>query len=572
MAKGKNKQLAQWGRDLADELDIAIDDVDEFEEEDEEPDTDEDLAEFERLSARCQELEKEFDRIVLPVGVDEVHLRELRELRANAERALQFTRPDEASRHIERLKREIPRVEETTKRDLEREMGALTDPPGMVEKDGHRAELERIRALVRDAVSKKDYPRAKSEIAHLEREIGRVCSTIAKELTRSLQGVEIPLDLEPSELNEITQQRSGVEGLLKSGKNDEARVGLTKLKQTIVDSVERRKKRRAEIQEILESIGDVDPEGADKSESATLDELRKKARAAVTSGTVSEAEEALQLLQDGLEKTRYQIEQRENNPAYVLEQLEKCAFSKEVDKELTSTWYLKAQSCGAKIAGMLRIKLRQLGIIDPPESSKVTEYTLNLKSGTDHAWIRHTFEGVWKNRRADTAHDNTLAVFASDGEFEAALRAIPKAKNRWRYNSKKGRLEVFVGNVGYYAESIGDTLYLQTFFPRSGGVTYSLADVNRMLKTNPCRTARAFWDMMETRVERMNEARRRFANLPPFPEGATQDEATALNDLYAAVDDAIYKDDNVDNAERWLEALLVKIDEVRKQIAERDEK
>ena len=88
-----------------------------------------------------------------------------------------------------------------------------------------------------------------------------------------------------------------------------------------------------------------------------------------------------------------------------------------------------------------------------------------------------------------------------------------------------------------------------------------------MLRKKPCKSAQLFWEMMDTRVDRMKRVREQLDKVP-YPDGVAEEDGKTLDELHAAVQDAIEALEDVDLAEVRLEALEAAIVEAKKKIDE----
>ena len=98
------------------------------------------------------------------------------------------------------------------------------------------------------------------------------------------------------------------------------------------------------------------------------------------------------------------------------------------------------------------------------EDKKDGDFKIDVKGGDDHAFDRHTREGIWGARKVLTAHPSQVAIFDSADALTKALKEAPTKRSAWKEQGG-GRVDADVGPVHYQGVSLGGTVALFSVYP-----------------------------------------------------------------------------------------------------------
>lgn len=171
--------------------------------------------------------------------------------------------------------------------------------------------------------------------------------------------------------------------------------------------------------------------------------------------------------------------------------------------------------------------------VDQPRRRSEPPYKISTRTGEPHARQRHTHAGIWKAGEALTAHPDSVAVFATDGDFEAALRAMPADPGEWWYVSADRR-DAEVGGVHYQAILLGDTMDLTTCYPMRGK-EYPKGWLNTLLARRRGKSSEAFWAF----AHEVDDLWYELGAIKGFPAGSKDEEVDEIARLREAVRDAL---------------------------------
>lgn len=171
--------------------------------------------------------------------------------------------------------------------------------------------------------------------------------------------------------------------------------------------------------------------------------------------------------------------------------------------------------------------------VDEPRRRSEPPYKVSTRNGEPHARQRHTHAGIWKAGEALTAHPDSVAVFATDGDFDGALRAMPTDPGAWRYFSADRR-DAEVGGVHYQAILLGDTMDLTTCYPMRAR-EYPKGWLNTLLARRRGKSSEAFWAF----ALEVDDLWYELGAIKGFPGGATDEEVGEIDRLRQGVRDAL---------------------------------
>lgn len=200
--------------------------------------------------------------------------------------------------------------------------------------------------------------------------------------------------------------------------------------------------------------------------------------------------------------------------------------------------------------------------VDPPRRRSEPPYKVSVRNGEPHARQRHTFAGIWKARAALTAHPDSVAVFATDGDFEAALRDMPTDSGAWWYVSADRR-DAEVGGVHYQAILLGETMDLTTCYPMRGR-EYDKKWLNTMLARRPGKSSDAFWAF----AREIDDLWYELGAIKGFPPGTSHEEEDEIARLRQDARDAL-NDYDVDGGRGAIRALGEGWDKIKEAAAAR---
>jgi hypothetical protein len=288
------------------------------------------------------------------------------------------------------------------------------------------------------------------------------CAVIEDELKTVMD----PEGASGAEAERLAKQRTVAKTALQLTKPREGRAAVDTLKQMVVDitkAIVDRKLNALSLQ--LANLVDL-PE-LSKAEVADMAKIRTKFAAAVQSKNVKAAIAALDELDTALTTAR-----GSTDDAVLLARLNEALNAKNAD--LSRIAYERCVIVGVKV-GAQKIGLRQLGILDYAPVS--TTYTVDASTCTEHIKVRHTREGIWRERRLLTDHPTKQAIFPSLDAMQRAIGSAPTAKRNW-YANGPGRIDTDFGGVHYQANVLGETASLFSCYPLD---YYSKDAVQRIL-------------------------------------------------------------------------------------------
>jgi hypothetical protein len=92
--------------------------------------------------------------------------------------------------------------------------------------------------------------------------------------------------------------------------------------------------------------------------------------------------------------------------------------------------------------------------------------TADPATGRQHAYARHTYEGIYANRALGllTAHPTQVAIFATVADLDTAIQNMPTLKTDWVAGAG-GRYDAQIGNIHYQGTLLGDAMSLFSVYP-----------------------------------------------------------------------------------------------------------
>lgn len=113
----------------------------------------------------------------------------------------------------------------------------------------------------------------------------------------------------------------------------------------------------------------------------------------------------------------------------------------------------------------------------------VSFYVVDPAAGGNHAYDRHTSEGIFERRAILSAHPTHVAIFDSEEAFYQALVDMPAERNAWYHpaGAAPGRYDAQVGNIHYQATLLGDTMSLNSCYPTDADHQWTRAEVTAAL-------------------------------------------------------------------------------------------
>ncbi len=177
--------------------------------------------------------------------------------------------------------------------------------------------------------------------------------------------------------------------------------------------------------------------------------------------------------------------------------------------------------------------MRYDDVDEPPRRRTEPPYKISVKNGEPHARQRHTFEGIWNAREALTDHPDRVAVFATEGDFQDALRNMPTDPDAW-WRVSADRKDAEVGTVHYQAILLGDTMDLTTCYPMRGR-EYDKAWLNNLLGRRRGKSSEAFWAF----AHEVDDLWYELGSVKGFPAGASHEEEDEIARLRQDARDAL---------------------------------
>jgi hypothetical protein len=455
------RRYADWGRKVARVAKIEIDDDDLYGMD--EADADFDLehqserdaergaeSEFARVSAECEELEKELDALV----------------------------PGSPSyfSYMSQVERET--IHDTA--EAAREALRLSNP-----KQGR----ELIAALQLPVRKAKDAETA----AYFERRrVEQECSAIEEDLTKLVGTSDAPV-MPPGATAEENER---IEELAKEARDhllfDDANEGrslvqkLQKLLQSTREAIEQRaaaaqRKLLSDQTATLKARINIESRKLTNEEWSKLNNLRNEAEKALNDPNLSVSQSAVSDL-------RQAYDQATSNPgadALI------ARFRQQLDKRndaLVRETYNDCRAAGISPPverGGEKGYLGDLGLIETRNAKRPQSHYNKIDisgAAREHARQRHTVEGIWEVRGVRTAHPTHVAIFASYAAFEKAATSAPTEVTAWKRGSDSGRVDADKDGVHYQADDLINAIAVRSFYP-IGGSQYPRQDVERIVQT-----------------------------------------------------------------------------------------
>jgi len=457
---------------------------------DERREEDEALEDFDKLSARCDSIKHNLEILigakgaeVLPNGSAATERAKVLSL-ADAIRAdLGNTKPDEANEKIGQIEAILQTREACN--DLKQKLERLVGPPGglIVPEGASDQEAGQIRELAGSVAG---------DLAEAKLDDAREGFHSLETLTEQVQYAATQRRALTEQVVTLRSTASGIKGLTNGDALDLQEAEAQALRMIATAGAEQAKAAVDALRATVARAKDAVAERADlttevealskayraskkltKEEYAELTLARTSATEAIKSGDVGAARRAVQQFSETLDRI-----QSDTRAKTLLARLKYVLGMK--DKQTSQEVYQECLAADVKFDPTLKLELRKAGLLES-NTKFVPDYTIDLSK--QHARERHTREGIWEAKKLTTATEGAyVAIFYTLADMNTALDSAPKAKSQW-YSSGGGRWDADLNGVHYQGFPAGDTMPLDTCFPKRGraGRQYPIPKVQEAL-------------------------------------------------------------------------------------------